>query len=177
MTEAASGSAVAWLDWVGFVLPDTGWQVAFAAVSVSAGLWLASVWLARRHDRALDRHDRSPGRPLLSTLPPPADTGSAQLIFASVVLSHSLSRMLLVVLRRLVGGEVAALGLTVRRARREARRRLERAARDAGCDAVYGLRFAGVSLGAGGLKTVEVVVYGTAVRGAGRIDARPGGGR
>ncbi|MBK5912462.1 hypothetical protein CCR85_13295 [Rhodothalassium salexigens] len=156
--------------WLALILPDTWWLGALGALALAGLLWAASLGLAWRHDRALDRHEATPGRPRLSTLPPPSTARTGALVWASVVQSHSASRMLWVLLRRLVGGEIGALAATVRRARREARRRLEHAARDAGCDAVYGLRFAGVGLRAGGIKTVEVIAYGTAVHSADRAE-------
>lgn len=82
------------------------------------------------------------------------------LVQGSTVRSKHLGRDLMAGLKTLVGGELVGYTELLNEARAEAVERLQEAARQAGANAVVGLRFGSTSIADG---AAEILVYGTAV--------------
>lgn len=82
------------------------------------------------------------------------------LVQGSTVRSKHLGRDLMAGLKTLVGGELVGYTELLNEARAEAVERLEVAARQAGANAVVGMRFGSTSIADG---AAEILVYGTAV--------------
>ena len=123
----------------------------------------------RRHYERIRRRERAyrhlvvvPGR----VLPREYVRHDSQLVRGNVVISIDYFKGIVAGLRSLVGGRVSAFESLLDRGRREAVLRMQEAAKAAGADAVYNMKFetsrvsgnAGSSIG-----SIEVLAYGTAL--------------
>ncbi|WLD57619.1 YbjQ family protein [Salinispirillum sp. LH 10-3-1] len=90
------------------------------------------------------------------------------LVMGSVVISHDYFKRFLAIIRMLFGGRLRSYETLLERARREALLRLREQARALGATHVYNLKFETATIsGRGrqaGIGSLEVFVYGTAVR-------------
>ncbi|PKO40902.1 MAG: hypothetical protein CVU33_01740 [Betaproteobacteria bacterium HGW-Betaproteobacteria-6] len=90
------------------------------------------------------------------------------LVSGSVVISVDFFKNFVAGLRNLVGGRVSAYESLLERARREAVLRMKEKAQDFGAASVWNVRLETASIGKGrqqgGVGSVEVVAYGTAVK-------------
>ncbi len=129
----------------------------------------------RRHFRSIRRREVELGDLLaFSARHPPADyrPDDTALVIGSAVMSVDYFKTLLALLRNIFGGRVGAYESLVERARREAILRLKAAARERGADYVFNLRLETARVFRGDRNmtiSVEVMAYGTACRGGGRL--------
>jgi uncharacterized protein YbjQ (UPF0145 family) len=118
-----------------------------------------------RHVRKLDQEEREVADVLLTdlrTAPPGFDVAEAHLVSGEVVIATDYWKTFAAAIRNLFGGEVRSLGTLMSRARREARLRIVRQARELGATAVINVRIQRSEIG-GQTPITEVYAYGTAL--------------
>jgi uncharacterized protein YbjQ (UPF0145 family) len=123
--------------------------------------------IERRHYASLRERDAAlQGVVALSTRFAPAGVpaGPCSLVSASVVVSSDYFKTFVAGFRQLFGGRVRGYENLLERARREALLRLKAQAREQGAALVLGVRFHSTRVsGQGGVPSVEMMAYGTAV--------------
>ena len=123
----------------------------------------------RRHYRSIrKREDAFSDLIVLTcrTLPEAETAPKTQLVTGSVVISIDYFKRFVAHLRMIFGGRVHTYESLLDRGRREAVLRMQAKARESGAAMVFSLRFETSSIskgGRGGLGSIEVLAYGTAV--------------
>jgi uncharacterized protein YbjQ (UPF0145 family) len=124
----------------------------------------------RNHIRSLDRREAALDDIIttdLKRIPDPGNVAEARLVMGEAVMATDYFKSFAAGLRNLVGGEVSALEVLVRRARREASIRMLEQAQQMGATEVHNIRFETSNvLSAGGRSksiSAEMFAYGTAI--------------
>lgn len=126
----------------------------------------------QRHLRELDQREAGVDGFLVTDLRSYAadvdQSKAATIVIAEAVIATDYLKTLLALLRNIFGGEVAAYGTLVMRARREATLRIIEQARDLGLNAICNLRLEtadiGGNVGGRGVPLSAVIATGTAYR-------------
>ena len=144
------------------VLINNGLQV----FGIGAAGWLLATWFERRHLNSMSRREMSLTNVKLNTLkqPPLCEPEAATLLIGSVVVAHDYFRTLIILVRRLIGGNISPYERLVSRGRREALIRLKEEADLRGIDKIINVRFTTSSVAGRFLHAVEMVAYGTGVK-------------
>lgn len=100
----------------------------------------------------------------LAIIPKSLELSDAPLVTGSVVLSHDYYLGFLASIRGIFGGEIASYQNLLRRARIEAILRMKQSAANKNATDIYNVRFHSSRISHGGVVTVEMLCYGTAVK-------------
>jgi uncharacterized protein YbjQ (UPF0145 family) len=129
--------------------------------------YLAGRVIERRHYASIrEREQALLGVVAISTryLPAGVQAGACTLVSGSVVVSSDYFKSFVAGFRQLLGGRFRGYETLLERARREALLRLKAQARERGAELVIGVRFHSTRVsGFGGVPSVEIMAYGTAV--------------
>ena len=142
-------------------------------VLLAAG-FVIGTWVEKRHYRSIRKREAENSDILLiaSKLPTPdLHIAESHLVGGNAVISVDYFKRFVAGLRNLVGGRMTAYESLVDRARREALLRLKDDAKRLGADMVFNIKIetASISQSANNsLGSIEVYVYGTAVRTSGK---------
>lgn len=144
-------------------------------LGIFAFLLLTGFWFGRRAEKKhyqsiFDRENGLRGIVVLTGRHPPSKNAwtDAELVCGNVVISVDYFKMVVAGLRNLVGGNMTAYESLLDRARREAVLRMQQQAHTEGASIIINTKFetSRVSGNAGqGIGSVEVLAYGTALRG------------
>ncbi len=144
------------------------WQIGLIVLLLAMGYGFGSL-AERRHYRSILRREDEfrdfvtlPAKRLPEALAAP----ETRLVLGSVVISVDYFKRALAALRMIFGGRLTSYESLIDRARREALLRMQEAARRIGAEMVFGVRFETSAIsrgGRGGIGSVEVLAYGTAV--------------
>lgn len=123
----------------------------------------------RRHYKSITKRERRLRNILVfdSKFPKDGDGVGGQLVQGNVVVSVDYFKRFVASLRKLVGGRLRSYESLLDRGRREAVLRMKEEAKNLGANHIFNVRFetAAISQGAqGALGSVEVLVYGSAVK-------------
>ena len=128
--------------------------------------WAVATWFERRHFREMDEREVVLDDITLSTLKN-VNSGisdEVMLLTGSVVISHDYFRTLLIIIKKIIGGNIFAYERLINRARREAIIRLKEEARVQGMNKIINIRFGSALVGPKFLTAIEMVAYGTGVK-------------
>lgn len=144
------------------VLVANGLQV----VGVGLAGWLIATWFERRHLKSMSLRETSLQKISINNLKhaPACEAEACTLLIGSVVVAHDYFRTLIIIFRRLVGGNISPYERLVQRGRREALIRLKEEADSRGIDKIINVRFTTSSISGRFLHAVEMVAYGTGVK-------------
>ena len=128
--------------------------------------WLIATWFERRHLKSMSLREVPLQGISLNTLKhaPDCEPEACTLLIGSVVVAHDYFRTLIIVLRRLIGGNISPYERLVQRGRREALIRLKEEADARGIDKIINVRFTTSAISGKFLHAVEMVAYGTGVK-------------
>ena len=158
-------------DWVqDLVGSGSFWDMLLANGSQIIGIglagWLIATWFEKRHLKSMSRRETPLQSIKLNTLkhPPACEPEACTLLIGSVVVAHDYFRTLIIMFRRLVGGNISPFERLVQRGRREALIRLKEEAATRGIDQVINVRFTTSAISGRFLHAVEMVAYGTGIK-------------
>jgi len=124
----------------------------------------------RAHYKSIQKRERQLSKVLLFESRYPnteTDGNGGQLVQGNVVISADYFKMFVAGLRKLVGGRLKSYETLLDRGRREAVLRMKEEAKGLGANQIFNVRFetSSISKGAdGGLGSIEVLVYGSAIQ-------------
>jgi uncharacterized protein YbjQ (UPF0145 family) len=164
------------LSWLDITSNTTSLQFAWMAfrdfMIFTALGWGAAWWWERRHLRQLVAREAlvkditlSSGPKTLEASPTVNSTRimTSDFLMGSIVLSHDAFRSITILFTRFFGGNISHYQRLLERARREALVRLREEAVALGIKRVINVKIAATSIRKSGIKTVEVLAYGTGV--------------
>jgi uncharacterized protein YbjQ (UPF0145 family) len=128
--------------------------------------WLLAGWFERRHIRSMSIREIPLQHISINNFKdhPPCEPEGCTLLIGSVVVAHDYFRTLIIIIRRLIGGNIKPYERLVERGRREALIRLKEEADLRGIDKLINIRFGTTSVSGRFLHAVEMVAYGTGIR-------------
>jgi len=128
--------------------------------------WLIATWFERRHLKSMSVREVPLRGISLNTLKhaPDCEPEACTLLIGSVVVAHDYFRTLIIVMRRLIGGNISPYERLVQRGRREALIRLKEEADTRGIDKIINVRFTTSAISGKFLHAIEMVAYGTGIR-------------
>jgi uncharacterized protein YbjQ (UPF0145 family) len=128
--------------------------------------WLIATWFERRHLKSMSLREIPLQDITINTLKhtPACEPEACTLLIGSVVVAHDYFRTLIIMLRRLIGGNISPFERLVQRGRREALIRLKEEAGTRGINKIINVRFATSAISGKFLHAVELVAYGTGVK-------------
>lgn len=128
--------------------------------------WLIATWFERRHLKSMSLREVPLQGISLNTLKhaPDCEPEACTLLIGSVVVAHDYFRTLIIVMRRLVGGNISPYERLVQRGRREALIRLKEEADARGIDKIINVRFTTSAISGKFLHAIEMVAYGTGIK-------------
>lgn len=144
------------------------WQVGLVLGLLAVGFTFGTI-AERRHYRSILRREdelRDVVAVAAKTVPPLSPAPQTHLVQGSVVVSVDYFKRMLATLHKIFGGRVRSYESLIDRARREAMLRMQAQARRLGARLVFNVRVetSAISQGSrGGIGSVEVLAYGTAV--------------
>lgn len=118
----------------------------------------------RRHYKSIKKREQEfTSLPAVASRFPPADEAFEQkIVMGSVVVASDYFKSFLARLVNVFGGRIRSYEPLLDRGRREAILRLKRQAREHGASLVFNVKYETSRIG-GGITTIEVVAYGTAL--------------
>ena len=149
---------------------DTLWDVMISNSQQVFGIglfgWLLASWFERRHLASISAREKPLQGIRVNTSKNIAncEPEGCTLLIGSVVVAHDYFRTLIIVLRRLIGGNIKPYERLVQRGRREALVRLKEEADLRGIDQVINIRFGTSTVSGRFLHAIEMVAYGTGIR-------------
>ena len=128
--------------------------------------WLIATWFERRHIKSMNLREKPLQGIKINTLKhaPACEPEACTLLIGSVVVAHDYFRTLIIMFRRLVGGNISPYERLVQRGRREALIRLKEEAELRGIDKIINVRFTTSAISGKFLHAVEMVAYGTGIK-------------
>jgi len=128
--------------------------------------WLVATWFERQHLKSMDEREVKLEDITLNTLDKSSENieGDTRLLIGSIVISHDYFRTLIIIMKKLIGGNVRAYERLTLRGRREAIIRLKEDARRHGFNKIINIRFGGTQVAPKFITAVEIVAYGTGIR-------------
>ena len=153
-----------------FVLGTSIWdifrQYGFEEFLIGAIGWSLATLLERQHDREMDEREKAlEGLTLNSSkLNFDAIEGEGTLLVGSSVVAHDFFRSIVIMFKKLVGGNIKAYERLIQRARREALIRLKEESNIRGFNKIINVKFGNCQVSGKFLSAVEVVAYGTAIK-------------
>jgi uncharacterized protein YbjQ (UPF0145 family) len=128
--------------------------------------WLIASWFERRHLRSMGEREIPLQDIKINTLkyPPICEPEACTFLIGSVVVAHDYFRTLIILLRRLIGGNISHYERLVERGRREALIRLKEEAAERGIGKIINVRFTTSAISGRFLHAVELVAYGTGIK-------------
>ena len=154
-------------DWFG---GNTFWDMlignSLQVIGIGLAGWLLASWFERRHLRSLSAREAPLQHILINTSKHhgSCEPEACTLLIGSVVVAHDYFRTLIIVIRRLIGGNISPYERLVQRGRREALIRLKEEADLRGVDKVINIRFGTTAISGRFLHAVEMVAYGMGIR-------------
>lgn len=129
--------------------------------------WIVAFWFERRHIESMNRREDSLKNIAINNFKKTQsdEPQAATLLIGSVVVAHDYFRTLVILFRKLVGGNIRHYERLVERGRREALIRLREEADLCGIDQVINVRFTTTAISGRFLHAVEMVAYGTGIQG------------
>jgi uncharacterized protein YbjQ (UPF0145 family) len=180
MDSEAAETLIEFLNYFNYFSGEIGWQTAWAigrdAILYGALGWGAAWWWERRHLRQLVAREALVSDITLSAGPKALEDSpignsarimTSDFLMGSIVLSHDVFRSITIFFARLFGGNISHYERLLETARREAIVRLREEAVGLGIKKVINVKIAATSIRKSGVKTVEVLAYGTGVYEAG----------
>jgi uncharacterized protein YbjQ (UPF0145 family) len=146
------------------------WEILLAngsqVIGVGLAGWLLATWFERRHLKSMSLRETPLQNISLNTLKqvPNCAPEACTLLIGSVVVAHDYFRTLIIILRRLIGGNISPYERLVQRGRREALIRLKEEAGTRGIDKIINVRFTTSAISGKFLHAIELVAYGTGVK-------------
>jgi len=146
------------------------WDILLANSSQVLGVglagWLVATWFERRHRKSMSLRESPLQNISINTLKhaPDCEPEACTLLIGSVVVAHDYFRTLIIMLRRLIGGNISPYEKLVQRGRREALIRLREEADTRGLDKIINVRFTTSAISGKFLHAVEMVAYGTGIK-------------
>ncbi len=127
--------------------------------------WLVASWFEKKHIQDMELRENTLSDIYLNTSKRTNDKteGDAQLLMGSVVIAHDYFRTLIIIIQKLIGGNVNAYEKLLMRGRREAILRLKENAKERGLNKVINIRFGSSTSAVNFLTAVEIVAYGTGI--------------
>jgi uncharacterized protein YbjQ (UPF0145 family) len=163
--------AVSGLPWVQDVFGSGSfWDMllAYGGQIFGVGLigWLVATWFERRHLKSMSLREIPLQKISVNTLKhaPACEPEACTLLIGSVVVAHDYFRTLIIMFRRLIGGNISPYERLVQRGRREALIRLREEADTRGIDKIINVRFTTSAISGKFLHAIEMVAYGTGVK-------------
>lgn len=138
-------------------------------VSLMAIGFVTGTILERRHYRSIREREQRYQQLVIVPVrsPPPGfEKHGSQLVRGNVVVSVDRFKVVLAMLRQLIGGRVSAYETLLDRARREAILRMQEDARALGADAIYNMKFETSRISGKSnshVGSIEALAYGTAL--------------
>ena len=128
--------------------------------------WLVATWFERRHLKSMSLREIPLQDITVNTLKhaPACEPEASTLLIGSVVVAHDYFRTLIIMLRRLIGGNISPYERLVQRGRREALIRLKEEASTRGLNKIINVRFTTSAISGKFLHAIEMVAYGTGVK-------------
>jgi len=128
--------------------------------------WLIATWFERRHLKSMTLREIPLQHISLNTLKhaPDCEPEACTLLIGSVVVAHDYFRTLIIMIRRLIGGNISPYERLVQRGRREALIRLKEEAETRGIDKIINVRFTTSAISGKFLHAIEMVAYGTGIK-------------
>jgi uncharacterized protein YbjQ (UPF0145 family) len=128
--------------------------------------WLVATWFERQHLKSMDEREVKLEDITINNLKKSPDyiEGDTQLLIGSIVISHDYFRTLVIIIKKLIGGNIKAYERLTLRGRREAIIRLKEDARRQGFNKIINIRFGGTQVAPKFITAVEIVAYGTGTR-------------
>ncbi len=158
-------------DWLQeFYGESTVWELmasnGLQALGIGLAGWLLASWMERRHLKSLDQCEIPLQHIVVNTFKhaPPCEAESSTLLIGSIVIAHDYFRTLIILLRKMIGGNIRPYERLVCRGRRAALIRLKEEAELRGLDKVINLRFTTTMVSGRFLHAIEMVAYGTGIR-------------
>lgn len=157
-------------EWAQFLYGgDNLWDVflnnGIKALIVGFVGWLIATLFEYRHFHHIRKREKKLKHITLTTTKKPANVDvEVALITGSVMVSHDFFRTLIIMIRKIIGGNVELYERLTARGRREAILRLKAEAQLRGIDHVINLRLNTVRLSARFLSGIAVTVSGTGVK-------------
>lgn len=144
------------------------WQVGLVLVLLAVGYTFGTIAERRHYRSILRREDELRDLVVVAakTVPPMSPAPETSLVKGSVVVSVDYFKRMLAALHKIFGGRVRSYESLIDRARREALLRMQAQARRLGAQMVFNVRMetSAISQGSrGGVGSVEVLAYGTAI--------------
>lgn len=135
-------------------------------VGIGLAGWLLASWFEQRHLKSLNTREVPLRHISINTFKhlPACEAEASTLLIGSVVVAHDYFRTLIIIIRRLIGGNIKPYERLVQRGRREALIRLKEEADLLGLDKIINIRFGTSTVSGRFLHAIEMVAYGTGIR-------------
>jgi uncharacterized protein YbjQ (UPF0145 family) len=144
------------------IIVNNGLQV----ISIGVAGYLVASWFERQHNKDMTAREIPLQYIRLNNLKklPTCELDQSIILIGSVVVAHDFFRTLLIIIRKLIGGNIHSYERLVTRGRREALIRLREEAAMRGINAVINVRFTSSVVVGRFLSAVEMVAYGTGLK-------------
>ncbi|MBL4836710.1 MAG: heavy metal-binding domain-containing protein [Kordiimonadaceae bacterium] len=157
-------------DWMQiFVSGDTLSQIIFNNILMAFGTigigWAVATVMEHRHNIALTEQEATLAHIKINTLKTAKPgTRDGIMLVGSTVISHDFFRTLIILIRRLIGGNIKPYERLLTRGRRAAIISLKAQAQAQGYTKVINVRFGSTRVATGSLVSAELLAYGTGVK-------------